>query len=134
MRARARTPSELYRRIWEVAARIPRGRVATYGQLAALSGRPGQPRLAGYALHRLPEGSRVPWHRVVNARGEISLRSGIFPGAEESLQAVLLRKEGIRFDANGKLELARYQWRPRRVPSATSIQDSPSTRKGRMDR
>jgi methylated-DNA-protein-cysteine methyltransferase-like protein len=134
MRGEPRTPSDLYRRIWEAAARIPLGRVATYGQIAALSGRPGQPRLAGYAIHRLPEGSSVPWHRVVNARGEISPRAGVFPGAEESLQAVLLRKEGIRFDANGKLDLARYQWRPRRIPFAARVQDGPSTRKGRMDR
>jgi methylated-DNA-protein-cysteine methyltransferase related protein len=116
VRSRRDEPSEIYRAIWRVAARIPRGRVATYGQIAALAGRPGQPRLAGYALHHLPEGSKIPWHRVINARGEISLRSGIFRGSEESLQMVLLRKEGVRFDARGRLDLPRYQWRPRRIP------------------
>ncbi|MBD3162880.1 MAG: hypothetical protein GF346_10755, partial [Candidatus Eisenbacteria bacterium] len=58
----ARPVSPLYRRIWETVNRIPPGRVATYGQIATLAGLPGQPRLVGYALHRLPEGSPVPWH------------------------------------------------------------------------
>ncbi len=66
--------SALYGAIWDAVRRIPRGRVATYGQIAALAGRPGQPRLVGYALHHLPEGSKVPWHRVVNAQGKISWR------------------------------------------------------------
>jgi methylated-DNA-protein-cysteine methyltransferase related protein len=118
MRTQPTPPSDLYKRIWAVAARIPRGRVATYGQVAALAGRPGQPRLAGYALHHIPEDSTVPWHRVVNARGTISLRTGLFLGAEESLQMVLLRREGIRFDAQGRLDLSRYQWRPRNLAFA----------------
>ena len=53
-----------YRRIWAVVARIPKGRVATYGQVARLAGLPNHPRLAGYALHALPARTRVPWHRA----------------------------------------------------------------------
>ena len=64
--------SATYRKIWATAKRVPKGRVATYGQIAALAGFPRQARLVGYALHSLPEKSDVPWHRVINARGEIS--------------------------------------------------------------
>lgn len=97
-------------RIWAVVRRIPRGRVATYGQVAALAGLARQPRMAGYALHALPAGSRVPWHRVINARGEVSPRSD--PG-DERLQRTLLEREGVRFDGRGRVDLARFRWRPR---------------------
>ena len=100
-----------YERIYAVVQRIPRGRVATYGQVAALAGRPGQPRQVGYALHALQDDD-VPWHRVLNARGEVSRRAD--PGAE-MLQRALLEKEGVRFDARGKLDLARWRWTPRRA-------------------
>ena len=62
-----------YSRIYAVVRRIPRGRVATYGQVAALAGLPHAPRVAGYALHALPEGTPVPWHRVVAAGGRLTL-------------------------------------------------------------
>lgn len=107
---RGDAPHSAYERIWRVAARIPRGKVATYGQIAALAGLPGAARQAGYAMHQLPEGSRVPWQRVVNARGEVSPRSE--PGGE-LLQRALLEREGVRFDARGRIDLARYGWRPR---------------------
>ena len=62
-----------YARIYAVVRRIPRGRVATYGQVAALAGLPHAPRVAGYALHALPEGTPIPWHRVVAAGGRLTL-------------------------------------------------------------
>lgn len=100
---------------WErfraVVRRIPRGRVATYGQVARLAGLPGRARQVGYALHALPEDSGVPWQRVVNAAGRVSPRAR--PGADR-LQRALLEREGVRFDAAGRLPLTRYQWRPRR--------------------
>ena len=65
--------ADSYARIYAVVRRIPRGRVATYGQVAALAGLPHAPRVAGYALHALPEGSPLPWHRVVAAGGKLSL-------------------------------------------------------------
>lgn len=99
-----------YRKITDVVARIPRGRVATYGQVARLAGLPGHARLAGYALHALPAASRVPWHRVVNAKGELSPRRD---GSEHHrLQRVLLEKEKVRFDRNGRLDLAALRWKP----------------------
>jgi methylated-DNA-protein-cysteine methyltransferase related protein len=98
-------------RIYAVVCRIPRGRVATYGQIAELAGLGGHARQVGYALNALPQGTTVPWHRVINARGEISLRSE--PGAELS-QRMLLEREGIRFNAGGRVALEQVRWRPRR--------------------
>ncbi len=84
---------------------IPRGRVATYGQVAALAGLPGRARQVGRALRLLPEDSAVPWHRVVNARGAISLREPAAAGRE---QRRLLREEGVRFERSGRIALARF--------------------------
>src|SRR2546423_7905795 len=96
------------RRIRRVVGRIPRGRVATYGQIARLAGLPGQARLVGYAMHALPSGSDVPWQRVVNAKGEISI-----PGDNGAWQRELLEREGVRFDARRRVPLATFQWRPK---------------------
>jgi methylated-DNA-protein-cysteine methyltransferase-like protein len=99
-----------YDRIYAVVRRIPRGRVATYGQVAMLAGLGSHARQVGYALHALRASSAVPWHRVINARGEISRRAT--PGSELS-QRLLLEREGVRFDARGRVVLSRYGWRPR---------------------
>lgn len=101
--------SDTYRRIWEMVERIPAGRVATYGQIAALVGRPGHARQVGYALHNLPEGTEVPWHRVINARGRVSPRSR--PGWD-GLQRMLLVEEGVTFDSDDRIDLERYRWEP----------------------
>lgn len=96
-------------RIHAVVCRIPHGRVATYGQVAAMAGLAGQARQVGYALHALPEGSPVPWHRVINARGEISPRSE--PGWE-GYQRFLLEEEDVEFDLGGRVDLDGYRWQP----------------------
>jgi methylated-DNA-protein-cysteine methyltransferase-like protein len=98
----------LHRRIHDLVSRIPRGRVATYGQMARLAGLAGHARLVGYALHALPAGTAVPWHRVVNAQGGIST-----PPGHDARQRRLLEYEGIHFDSRGRIPLDRYQWRPR---------------------
>ena len=85
--------------------------MATYGQVAELADLPGCARQVGYALYALSEDSRVPWQRVVNARGEISLRRE--PGIEP-IQQQLLEVEGVEFDGRGRIDLRRAQWRPRR--------------------
>lgn len=98
-------------RIHAVVRRIPRGRVATYGQIAHLAGLGRQARLVGYAMSALPRGTRVPWHRVINAQGAISARRGDPTGAFN--QRLLLEAEGVRFDSRGRVSLERYGWSPR---------------------
>jgi methylated-DNA-protein-cysteine methyltransferase-like protein len=102
-----------YQRIYNVVRRIPKGRVATYGQVAALAGLAGHARQVGYALHALPGATAVPWHRVVNAAGRISARA--VPGAE-LVQRLLLEKEGVRLDARGRVPLERARWQPKGRP------------------
>jgi methylated-DNA-protein-cysteine methyltransferase-like protein len=99
-----------YERIYRVIRRVPRGRVATYGQIAELAKASG-PRQVGYALHALSEGHDVPWHRIINARGTISLESGIGGG---NLQRALLEAERVVFDGRGRVDLKRYQWKKSR--------------------
>jgi methylated-DNA-protein-cysteine methyltransferase-like protein len=99
-----------YDAIHRLVSQIPRGHVATYGQIADLAGIPGQSRRVGYALSGLPSGSDVAWQRVVNAKGEISLPKG---SRGHLLQRKLLRAEGVLFDRNGRIALDRFQWRPR---------------------
>ena len=125
----ARELASSYARIYAAVRRIPHGRVATYGLIARIAGLPGHARQVGYALHALrdehddevrstndaPARGRstardVPWQRVINARGEISLRAE--QGAER-LQRALLEQEGIVFDASGRVSLTRFLWRPR---------------------
>ena len=106
------TATGTYERIFDVVRRIPRGRVATYGQVAALAGLAGHARQVGYALSALPEESGVPWHRVVNAQGRVSPRAE--PGAE-SEQRRLLEGEGVVFNDDDRFELARYRWASRRA-------------------
>jgi methylated-DNA-protein-cysteine methyltransferase-like protein len=95
-------------RIYAVVRRIPRGRVATYGQVARLAGLGARARQVGYALSALVPGTRLPWHRVINAKGEVSRRAQ--PGSELT-QRMLLEREGHRFDSRGRLRLPSVQWR-----------------------
>lgn len=97
-----------YARIIAVVRRIPRGRVATYGEVATLAGYPHAPRLAGYALHALPDGSPVPWHRVLGAGGKLSLARLSPDGA--LLQKLKLEAEGVAFDPRGRVRLAQHGW------------------------
>lgn len=97
-------------RIHAVVRRIPRGRVASYGQVARVAGLASHARLVGYAMAALPDGTSVPWHRVVNAQGRVSPRA---TRGADSLQRVLLEREGVRFDASGRIDLVRFGWRPR---------------------
>ena len=102
-----------YTRIYSVVRRIPRGRVATYGQVASLAGIAGHARQVGYALHALPDQTLVPWHRVVNATGRISPRAT--PGGE-LVQQLLLQREGVRLDGRGRVPLEQVRWQPRVRP------------------
>jgi methylated-DNA-protein-cysteine methyltransferase-like protein len=102
--------SSVYARIYSVVRRIPRGRVATYGQVAELVGLPGGARQVGYALHALGPASTVPWQRVINARGGVSPRS--LPGWEQ-VQRGVLEAEGVVFGPGGRVDLERHRWMPR---------------------
>lgn len=96
-----------FARVHALVKRIPRGRVATYGQLSRLMGGRLTPVGVGWALRAAPEGS-VPWHRVVNASGGISTDR-----EHEGLQRAMLEREGVRFDRDGRVPLERHGWRPR---------------------
>jgi methylated-DNA-protein-cysteine methyltransferase-like protein len=100
-----------YPRIYAVVTRIPRGRVATYGQVAAEAGMPHAPRVAGYALHALPPGSAVPWHRVVAAGGRLSL--GKLDPSSAVTQRLRLEHEGVQFDGRGCVDMEKHTWTPR---------------------
>lgn len=102
-----------YERIYAVVRRIPKGRVATYGQVAELAGLGGHARQVGYALHAMATDRAVPWHRVINSRGEVSPRAE--PGSD-AIQRQLLEREGVAFDAQGRVRLREYRWKPRRQP------------------
>jgi methylated-DNA-protein-cysteine methyltransferase-like protein len=103
-----------YEAIFAIVRRIPRGRVASYGQVAELAGLPGHARQVGYALHAAPDELRLPWHRVVNARGEIVVRDrGAVPTLAPSRQRTLLEHEGVGFDSHGRVVLSRHGWKPR---------------------
>ena len=101
-------PSSRYQAIYAVVLRIPKGRVATYGQVARLAGMPGQARQVGYALSALAGQIPIPWHRVVNAQGRISCRSGdASPDLEQRLR---LESVGVCFDELGRIPLERFLW------------------------
>jgi methylated-DNA-protein-cysteine methyltransferase-like protein len=98
-----------YEQVYALVSAIPAGRVMTYGQVALELGAPAAARAVGYALSWLPLDTPVPWWRVVNAQGGISLR-GRGEGAD--LQRRLLEEEGVAFELSGRLELRRYRWFP----------------------
>lgn len=102
--------SYFYQQIYQLVRRIPAGKVATYGQIAELLGKPRHARQIGYALYRVAPDSDIPWQRVVNAQGMIShtpQRQG-----SDDLQRILLEQEGITFNSQDKLDLRRYRWQP----------------------
>ncbi len=99
----------VFERIYEVVRRIPKGTVATYGQVALLAGNPRWARVVGYALHVNPDPFVIPCHRVVNREGRPA-KSFAFGG--ETAQRELLEQEGIVFEADGRVDLERFIWRP----------------------
>lgn len=102
-------PESFHRQIVAVIKRIPRGRVATYGQIAMLAGNPRAARQVVRALHSSSGKEKLPWFRVINSKGQISLK----PGQGYELQKALLEDEGIEFGLADTIDLARFQWRPR---------------------
>jgi methylated-DNA-protein-cysteine methyltransferase-like protein len=102
---------ELHQQIYDVVKRIPKGRVASYGQVALAAGLPGHARLAGYALFNLPRElwDKVPWQRVINAQGRVSYSEARH--GHDHLQRELLEAEGVEFDQRGRVSFALYGWK-----------------------
>ncbi len=94
--------------ICAVIRRIPKGWVATYGQVATMAGLPRRARLVGYVLRHLDPAIQIPWHRVVNAKGEVSYTLSRNGGDDE--QRRLLEEEGILFNVGDRFALERYRW------------------------
>ena len=99
--------NSFFAQVYEVVRRIPPGKVATYGQIARLLDKPRAARTVGWALHSIPEGSDVPWQRIINAKGIISLDAR---GPGGAIQRVLLEAEGIVFDEQGRVDLQAHGW------------------------
>jgi len=107
MTTMARPDDPIQQRILATVDSIPRGRVASYGQIAAEAGLPRRARLVGRVLGELPSGTRLCWHRVVNAAGRISTS-----GASAREQIRRLRAEGVAVDARGRVDLGAHRWEP----------------------
>ncbi len=99
-------PDTFQQRIWQIVAAIPAGRVTTYGDVALLAGSPRAARQVGGVLSRLPESTTLPWHRVVNRHGTISLQGDRLLRQRDALEA-----EGIEVSDDGQLDLEAYRWR-----------------------
>ena len=97
----------IYKKIYEIIRLIPSGKVATYGQISEIVGG-CTARMVGYAVSSIPLSSVIPWQRVINYKGEISLRSGGSGG--ELVQQKILESEGVKFDQSGRTDLEKYRW------------------------
>ncbi len=104
---RSRVPADIADRIYSIVSHIPRGSVSTYGWVAERAGYPRHARLVGHALRIRPDDRDVPWHRVINAQGRISLPRGSAPYAEQRCR---LEEEGVRL-VRGRVDLRRFGWR-----------------------
>ena len=114
MAAMRKPPTKsFYRAAIRLVKKIPRGRVATYGQMAALAGNPRAARQIAWVLHTASDKHQLPWHRVINRLGGISLPR--YGGYEA--QRALLVQERVKFDENERIDLQRYQWRPSKKKS-----------------
>ena len=98
-----------YDRIYAAVRKIPAGRVTTYSAVARVAGLPGQARLVGYALFNLRDGTSVPWHRVINAQGKLSLER--VASSSGLTQRLRLQREGVKVNAAGRVSLAEFGWR-----------------------
>lgn len=95
-------------RVLKLIQKIPTGKVATYGQIAALAGKPQGSRAVAWLLHSCSESHRLPWQRVLNSKGKISFPAG---SKEHRKQKMLLKDEGVVFTKNETLDLSLYQWK-----------------------
>lgn len=108
-RTARKRPSGFFESVYALVRRIPRGKVATYGQIARLLGAPNSARIVGWAMHGNPHGSRVPCHRIVQRQGSLSPNYCIHDPGRQRRQ---LEREGVQFLLNGRVDLGTHQWRP----------------------
>ncbi|HPG38518.1 MAG TPA: MGMT family protein [bacterium] len=101
--------SGFFQQVWRLVGQIPKGRVASYGQIAALLGNPRAARTVGWAMHSCPAELDLPWHRVINSKGKISLDADYAGG---DLQQQLLEAEGVQIGYNGVIDMQKYGWQP----------------------
>lgn len=110
---RKKSGTSFYRAVIRIVKKIPRSRVATYGQIAALAGNGRAARQVAWVLHSASEKEQLPWHRVINRLGGISLPR--YGGYE--VQRALLRQERVKFDEDDCIDLEKFQWQPSRTRS-----------------
>jgi methylated-DNA-protein-cysteine methyltransferase related protein len=101
--------SGFFEHVWDIVKQVPNGKVVSYGQIAALLGSPRAARTVGWALHSIPEELDLPWHRVINSQGRISIGTC---GHSSNIQQLLLEKEGVEFDHKGTIDMKLFQWVP----------------------
>lgn len=94
-----------------IIKKIPKGKVATYGQIATLAGNPRNARMVSRILHTYSDKDKLPWHRVINSQGKISL----LPNQGYEIQKSLLKKEKITFDTNDSIDFKKFQWQPNKI-------------------
>lgn len=95
-------------RVKDIIKKIPRGKVAAYGQIATCAGNPRATRMVVWILNSSSQKDQLPWHRVINSKGQISLK----PGQGYEIQKMLLQKEGVEFDNNNSINFDIYLWKP----------------------
>ena len=98
-----------FEKVYDLVCQIPEGKVASYGQIAAMLDHPRAARMVGWAMSQLPENTIVPWQRVINSRGRVSIKSSKIAA---ELQQSILEAEGIKFDERGYCDMGIFQWRP----------------------
>ncbi len=103
-----------------ILKQIPRGKVATYGQIAALAGNPRAARQVVRILHSSSDKDKLPWHRVVNGQRKI----GLPPGSGYELQQSMLKREGVTFGIGDRIDFERFQWRPQANSRTAKSKDS----------
>jgi methylated-DNA-protein-cysteine methyltransferase-like protein len=107
----AKSADSGWQRFYDAVRKVPRGKVATYGQIAELAGLPGYARQVGYALAAIGRNTTVPWQRVINAQGRVSMRSS--GQGSTIVQQQALEREGVVFGAGGRVSLERFGWKPK---------------------
>ena len=109
-----------YQKVYLTVSKIPSGKISTYGQIADLNYAYGRARQVGWALRRLKLPSNIPWHRVINSKGEITMR--ISRNGTDWMQKKLLINEGIKFDSRMKIDIKKYLWIPNDITHEKNIE------------